>query len=884
MISTLKKILKSNRVEGTHHTHVSLIQPKGSFQFNRQTNEEFWGAYCEYIRTDENAIIGVAEKPQHYLPVLADIDLKIEFRSADAVPATERSESSVLYTTKDVKNIIEIYQNVLNQIIDGLKPEELTCVFLSKDPYQITKNETDYLKHGFHLHFPYIFMNKDSQQLHLIPRVKKAITELKLFESIGIEDSGNVVDSACCTVPWLLYGSRKDGEQHKPYLVKYIFDFKLNKISLEDAFKNYSIYDDREHKIDIIGNVEHYLPRILSINSYSRKVKEVKTNLRKLEEQKNEEKINRQEHAKQFDVDEGDRNLETCKYLLNMLSEVRSSSYEDWRNIAWILHNSFEGDLEARELWKEWASKSDKYDENEHNDFWDKIIGREGGLTIRSLHYYAEQDNPREYKKFKTTKSKKYLTDALDGEHLDLARAFYVLEGDKIKIIDDECCYLWDLEKLLWKRRKCSKLLSMISDCLTPKYHNIVKEIYAEQKDANITGDKSKDVLYTAKIKQVQKIIHKLKNASFLKSILTLYVSEFQDDEFESKINSEKFITPIKNGKVIDLRTKEFRTREKTDFFSFECPVKLVQDTSMALRFLDSLSGGQKDHTDYLIRLCGYFMTGDVSHRGFYISWGVGCNGKSSLINILKSILGKFFVSISEDVFIKKDKGGGGATPELMPLIGARLAVLSETDEKEKLNSKRIKSLTGSDTISARALYKDQINFVPHCKIMMLTNVKPEFDATDLALIDRLNFIPFPARFEKTKANTEYIDSLTTEYLDQFFTLFCEGAQKWFSEGEMMDSKICIDGKIKYKEENDTFRDFINMNVVEHKGQNLPCKDLFNAYKSYCLENDIRPDAFQKFNNRVETEFYKKESINRVVVFLNCRFVNSDENKINPML
>jgi putative DNA primase/helicase len=196
----------------------------------------------------------------------------------------------------------------------------------------------------------------------------------------------------------------------------------------------------------------------------------------------------------------------------------------------------------------------------------------------------------------------------------------------------------------------------MISDCLTPKYHNIVKEIYAEQKETNITGDKSKDSLYTVKIKQVQKIIQKLKNASFLKSILTLYVSEFQDDEFESKINSEKFITPIKNGKVIDLRTKEIRTREKTDFFSFECPVKLVEDTSMALKFLDSLSGGQKDHTDYLIRLCGYFMTGDVSHRGFYISWGVGCNGKSSLINILKSILGKFFVSISEDVFIKKDK------------------------------------------------------------------------------------------------------------------------------------------------------------------------------------------------------------------------------------
>jgi putative DNA primase/helicase len=295
------------------------------------------------------------------------------------------------------------------------------------------------------------------------------------------------------------------------------------------------------------------------------------------------------------------------------------------------------------------------------------------------------------------------------------------------------------------------------------------------------------------------------------------------------------------------------------------------------MRFLDSLSGGQKDHTEYLIRLCGYFMTGDVSHRGFYISWGVGRNGKSSLVNILKEILGKFFVSISEDVFIKKDKAGGGATPELMPLIGARFAVLSETDEKEKLNSKRIKSLTGSDTISARALYKDQINFVPHCKIMMLTNVKPEFDADDQALIDRLNFIPFPARFNKNRENTKYIESLTTDYLDQFFTLFCQGAKQWSEDGEMMDSKICIDGKIKYQQENDTLRDFITGHTVEEKGQTIPSKDLFNAYKSYCSEHDIRPITVQKFSFRVENEFYGKHRGNKGFMFMNCRFINGND-------
>ena len=575
-----------------------------------------------------------------------------------------------------------------------------------------------------------------------------------------------------------------------------------------------------------------------------------------------------------------------------MLSEVRAEKYDDWTTIAWILHSTFDGSIEARDLWKEWAGNcSDKFNEEEHDTFWDRIQDRDDGVTMGTLRHYASIDNPKAYKSFKNSKCKKFLTSALEGSHQDIARAFHSMEGDYIKIVDDDNCYMWSSEKLLWRHKKCSRLLSIISDTLTPKYYEIVKVVYDELKENHAKQDKSEDAKLNAKIKQVQKIIQSLKNASYLKAVLSLYVAEYRDDDIESRMNSEKYITPIKHGKVIDLRTSEVRTRENTDLFSFECPVKLVHDTSVARRFLDSLSNGQKDHTDYLIRLCGYFMTGDVSHRGFYISWGVGRNGKSSLVNILKEILGKFFVSISEDVFIKKDKGGGGsATPELMPLIGARFAVLSETDEKEKLNSKRIKSLTGSDTISARALYKDQINFVPHCKIMMLTNVKPEFDADDQALIDRLNFIPFPARFNKNRENTKYIESLTTDYLDQFFTLFCQGAKQWSEEGEMMDSKICIDGKIKYQQENDTLRDFITENTVEEKGQTIPSKDLFNAYKSYCSEHDIRPITVQKFSSRVENEFYKKEIVKRVSVFMNCRFINGSDapypesNSVNPLL
>ena len=47
------------------------------------------------------------------------------------------------------------------------------CILLEKDPYIDDKNDTLYLKNGFHLHFPYIFLSKVDQEIHLLPRIRK---------------------------------------------------------------------------------------------------------------------------------------------------------------------------------------------------------------------------------------------------------------------------------------------------------------------------------------------------------------------------------------------------------------------------------------------------------------------------------------------------------------------------------------------------------------------------------------------------------------------------------------------------------------------------------------------------------------------------------------
>ena len=48
------------------------------------------------------------------------------------------------------------------------------------------------------------------------------------------------------------------------------------------------------------------------------------------------------------------------------------------------------------------------------------------------------------------------------------------------------------------------------------------------------------------------------------------------------------------------------------------------------LRFLDRIMGGNRDLIDYLQRVAGYALTGDVSEQCLWFLYGTGANGKTT--------------------------------------------------------------------------------------------------------------------------------------------------------------------------------------------------------------------------------------------------------------
>ena len=104
MDSSISKFLRDYKVDGSNFTHVSMISPKGKYQLNRVSLEEFWSLYMDKVNNN-SLNIGIAEKPRHYIPVLVDIDIKKEYDKDVSCDS--------LYTYELVENVITVQINIL---------------------------------------------------------------------------------------------------------------------------------------------------------------------------------------------------------------------------------------------------------------------------------------------------------------------------------------------------------------------------------------------------------------------------------------------------------------------------------------------------------------------------------------------------------------------------------------------------------------------------------------------------------------------------------------------------------------------------------------------------------------------------------------------------
>jgi putative DNA primase/helicase len=189
---------------------------------------------------------------------------------------------------------------------------------------------------------------------------------------------------------------------------------------------------------------------------------------------------------------------------------------------------------------------------------------------------------------------------------------------------------------------------------------------------------------------------------------------------------------------TIDLRTGRGHEHDARDLLTKIAPVAAKVGSACPLfeEFLRRVTGGDEELATFIQKAVGLTLTGIASERVlFFVHGKDGDNGKSTLVNLIRDMLGDYGRHTPTDTLLTKNYDN--AIPaDLARLEGARMVTAIESNVNRQLDEAKIKAMTGGEPITARDLYKSFTEFKPQFKLWFVANDRPRVRATGRALVN----------------------------------------------------------------------------------------------------------------------------------------------------
>src|SRR5215208_3158020 len=346
-----------------------------------------------------------------------------------------------------------------------------------------------------------------------------------------------------------------------------------------------------------------------------------------------------------------------------------------------------------------------------------------------------------------------------------------------------------------------------------------VRGIYAEASEAEDSQER----------KAIADHAKRSESAKRINDALRLARSEPSIPILPRELDADPWLLNVLNG-TVDLRTRELRQHDRKDLITKLAPVEYDPDAKAStfeafmVRMLPSEALRR-----FVQRVIGYAAAGVVSEEVLVILYGVGANGKSTLVNVVMEALGDYAMQAAPELLLAKN---GSHPTELADLFGARFVASVETDEGRRLAEGLVKQLTGRDPIKARRMREDFWQFDPTHTVFLATNHRPEVKGTDHAIWRRVKLVPFEVAIPESEQDKRLAEKLRGE-LPGILAWIVQGCLEYQREGlgEPDEVKAATQG---YRSEMDVLAAFIEDRCVVHPKAHVGATPLYRAYKDWC--------------------------------------------------
>jgi putative DNA primase/helicase len=391
---------------------------------------------------------------------------------------------------------------------------------------------------------------------------------------------------------------------------------------------------------------------------------------------------------------------------------------------------------------------------------------------------------------------------------------------------------LWDGARWAWDERGAVRKLA----------HTVARGIY---KDAAHEPDEAKQ-------REIAKFARFSQNESRIGAMLNEakpYLAVGMDE-----LDRDPWLINCQNG-TLDLRTGKLKDHDPADRITKAVPVNYDPD-ALCPRFKQFLKETLVEDAliTFVKRYSGYTLTGITRERLFAILYGFGKNGKTTLVELLRDVLGDYATNTDiETLLMRKYQGIGN---DVAALKGARFVSAAEVEQGRRLAESKVKQLTGRDTVSARFLFAEKFDFAPEFKLWLSTNNKPVIQGTDDAIWDRIRLIPFTQRFDGPRQDPKLPDKLRGE-LAGVLAWMVEGCLEWQEHG-LGEPKAVRDATDQYRNEMDTLAAFLDEECVVADGCRVLAERLYQSYAMWCDKSGEHKQPKKAFVARLEERGFKR--------------------------
>lgn len=267
---------------------------------------------------------------------------------------------------------------------------------------------------------------------------------------------------------------------------------------------------------------------------------------------------------------------------------------------------------------------------------------------------------------------------------------------------------------------------------------------------------------------------------------------------------------------------------------------------------LDKISCNNKSIRALLEEMAGYCLYRRNELGKAFILTGNGSNGKSTYLNMIKSMLGKQNISVL-DMKKLNDRFSTVMMYRKLANIGDDISDGYIDDSAE------FKKIVTGESIDAEQKGQPKFNFEPYVKLIFSANNIPRIGKgrDSRAVIRRLVIIPFNAQFKSTDPDfVPFIsDKLKCDEAIQYLILLgIKGLKRVLIDNQFTECEATEKELTEFEETNNPIIQYLN-DTDKKEIQNKSTKEAYLSYTVYCSECGISALSHGEFTKQVKRHY-----------------------------